>query len=199
MEPDERVIQSVLLGASDRYGELVDRYQLAAWKLAYSFVGDFEEARDLSQNGFVKAYQNLGRFRGGSRFSTWLYRIVANECKDFLRRKNRRPFFVSLSAPDEPEEGASPAIPFELEDRGSNPREAAQDRELAAQLARAVERLPMKQRTAFLLRHVNGLSLEETSEAMGCRLGTVKSHLFRASESLRSFMGPFITSQETQR
>jgi len=199
VDDDSEIIDAILEGASDRYGELVDRYQLAAWKLAYSFVGNFEDAKDLSQNGFVKAYQNLGRFRGGSRFSTWLYRIIANECKDFLRRKNRRPFFVSLSAPDEPEEGASPAIPFELEDRGNNPRETAQDRELAAQLAGAMERLPMKQRTAFLLRHVNGLSLEETSEAMGCRLGTVKSHLFRASESLRAFLGPFLTSQETPR
>lgn len=199
MEADERVIQAVLQGASDRYGELVDRYQLAAWKLAYSFVGDFEEAKDLSQNGFVKAYQNLDRFRGGSRFSTWLYRIVANECKDFLRRKSRRPFLVSLSTPDEPQESDSPVLPFELEDRSSNPRETAQDRELAVQLARAVERLPMKQRTAFLLRHANGLSLEETSEAMGCRPGTVKAHLFRASESLRSFMGPFLTLMETQR
>lgn len=194
MEEDVAVIQAVLAGETQRYGELVERYQLAAWKLAYGFVGDFEEARDLSQNGFIKAYQQLHRFRGASKFSTWFYRIIANECKDFLRWRGRRPFLVSLSA-QEAEDGEDPALPFEWEDRGNDPREAAHQRELAAQLAQAVERLPLRQRTAFLLRHASGLSLEESAEVLGCRVGTVKTHLFRASEALRRALEPLLTSE----
>lgn len=195
MDSDLGIIQQVLAGETERYGELVQRYQLAAWKLAYSFVGDFEEARDLSQNGFVQAYQNLRRFRNDSKFSTWLYRIIANECKDFLRSKGRRPVLVSLSPP-ESSDGEEPALGFELEDRSADPREAAHQRELAVQLAQAVEQLPLRQRAAFLLRHANGMSLEEAAQVLGCRVGTVKAHLFRASEALRQILEPFLSSSE---
>ncbi len=179
---ETEIIGAVLQGEKERYGELVSKYQLAAWKLAYSFVGDWEEAKDLSQNGFVKAYRHLRSFRGGARFSTWLYRIIANECKDFLRRRGRQPELLILSGCAGDDEG-EPAL--DLPDPGAGPRQAAQDRELACKLDRAIGRLPMNQRAAFSLHHLNGLPLEEVSRVMGCREGTVKSHLFRAAQSLR--------------
>ncbi|MDO8729791.1 MAG: sigma-70 family RNA polymerase sigma factor [Candidatus Omnitrophota bacterium] len=179
---ETEIIGAVLQGEKERYGELVSRYQLAAWKLAYSFVGDWEEAKDLSQNGFIKAYRHLGSFHGGARFSTWLYRIIANECKDFLRRRGRQPELLILSGCAGDEEG-EPAL--DPPDPGAGPRQTAQDRELASKLARAIGRLPMNQRAAFSLHHLNGLPLEEVSRVMGCREGTVKSHLFRAAQSLR--------------
>jgi len=179
---ETEIITAVLQGEKERYGELVSKYQLAAWKLAYSFVGDWEEAKDLSQNGFVKAFENLRRFRFDSKFSTWLYRIIANECKDFLRRRGRRPELVILSGSgDDPEE--DPAL--DPPDPRAGPREAAQEREMAGRLSRAIGRLPMSQRTAVNLRHLSGLPVEEVSRVMGCREGTVKAHLFRATRRLR--------------
>ena len=191
MPDDLEIIGAVLQGEAARYGELVSKYQFAAWKLAYSFTGDWEEAKDLSQNGFVKAYHQLRRFRGRAKFSTWLYRIVTNECKDFLRRSSRRPETVPLAAGSDPDDppGIDPADP------AADPREAAHRKELAGKLARAIGRLPVKQQSAFILHRVNGLSLEEVSEAMGCRPGTVKAHLFRASETLRLCMEPFLRQE----
>lgn len=191
MASDAEVIEAVLQGDVERYGELVQRYQLAAWKLAISFVGNVEDAKELAQNGFVQAYRRLHQFRREAKFSTWLYRIIANECKDFHRARARRPEMVSLSI-DIAEEDS---IPFELEDPGEDPRDALQARELAVRIARALERLPMTQRTAFILHHLNGLLLEEVAEVMGCRVGTVKVHLFRATQSLREIVGPLIKTE----
>lgn len=180
---ETEIISAVLQGDKERYGELVSRYQLAAWKLAYSFVGDWEEAKDLSQNGFVKAYRQLRSFRGGAKFSTWFYRIIANECKDFLRRRGRPPELLAFSGCSDDDSSDEPA--FDPPDPGAGPRQAAQDRELAGKLARAIGRLSMNQRAAFSLHHLNGLPLEEVSRVMGCREGTVKAHLFRAAQGLR--------------
>jgi len=188
---ESEIIGAVLQGETERYGELVSQYQLAAWKLAYSFVGDWEEAKDLSQNGFVKAYRHLRHFRGSSKFSTWLYRIIANECKDFLRRRSRQPRTVPLGAEPDPEE---PAL-LEVADPAGGPRESAHQRELAGKLSQAIERLSMKQRSAFTLHHLSGLGLEEVSRVMGCRAGTVKTHLFRANEKLRLSMEPFLDGE----
>jgi len=182
MATDTEIIQAVLGGDIDQYGELVNRYQLAAWKLAYGLVGNFEDAKELSQNGFVKAYRHLRQFRGKSRFSTWLYRIIVNECKDFFKAKARQPLTVSLSS-DDPE--TDEPVLFEVADPAGNPRDAMEDKELAKKISRAIQKLPLKQQTAFVLCRLNGLSLEEASGAMGVRLGTIKAHLFRAMENLR--------------
>ena len=187
---ETEIIEAVLQGEKERYGELVSRYQLAAWKLAYSFVGDWEEAKDLSQNSFVKAYQHLRSFRAGARFSTWLYRITANECMDFLRRRGRRLELLILSGSDGENPDDAPAL--DPADPAAGPRQTAHERDLAGRLARAVERLPMNQRTAFSLHHLSGLPLEEVSRVMGCRAGTVKTHLFRAAQSLRLLIEPYL-------
>ena len=189
MLTDPEIIEAVLQGDADRYGELVSRYQLAAWKLAYSFVDDWEEAKDLSQNGFVKAYRHLARFRGESKFSTWLYRIVVNECKDFLRRRGRRPETVPFCGSAEDSEDHRQ---IDAADPRAGPREEAHQRDLSGKLSRAICMLPMKQRSVFILRHLQGLPLEEVARVMGCRIGTAKTHLFRASESLRLRMEPFL-------
>ncbi len=185
MATDLEIIEAVLSGQQERYAELVVRYQLQATKVAYGFVGNYEDARELSQNGFVKAYEHLAEFRGHSKFSTWFYRIVVNDCKDFLKAKGRRPSTVSLS-PAEPDEAGESGGFFDVEDPGSGPSEQLANRELGEQLTKVIEELPMQQRTAFMLHHVQGMSLDEVAQVMGCRLGTVKAHIFRATEHLRA-------------
>ena len=184
MAPDAEIIAAVLRGDTERYGELVERYQLAAWKLAFSFVGNAQDDQELAQNGFVQAYHRLRQFRGASLFSTWLYRIIANECKDFFRAKSRRPDTLSLSVDNADED----SIPFELADPAESPRDVLESRELAVRITRAVGRLPMNQRAAFNLHHLSGLPIGEVSRVMGCREGTVKAHLFRAAQSLRRIL-----------
>lgn len=196
MEPDEAVIQAVLGGETDRYAELVDRYRSAALNLAFSFVGDAEDAKELSQNGFVKAYRSLRRFRGRARFSTWLYRIVANECKDHLRRKAREPQRLPLFSGGIDSDGEAPPA-AEPADPSVGPRQAASDREMAEAIRQAAEKLPMKQRTAFVLHYMNGLTAPEIAEIMGTRPGTVKSHLFRAAEAIRIQMEPLFQEVQT--
>ncbi|MBI1953831.1 MAG: sigma-70 family RNA polymerase sigma factor [Candidatus Omnitrophica bacterium] len=190
MPTDLEIIEAVLRGQVDRFAELVDRYQRAAWQAAFGFLGNFEDAKEASQNGFVKAYRHLKGFQGRSKFSTWLYRIVANECKDFLRKKARQPGFVSLVLGGD-EEGEEMEL-LETADPKGGPRERLEEAELNRVLSRAIGRLPGKQKEAFLLLHLTGLPYEEVSQVMGCRVGTVKSHVSRAVETLRVMMEPYL-------
>jgi len=192
MATDTEIIEAVLGGDADRYAELVTRYQLAAWKLAYGFVGNAEDARDISQNGFVKAFRHLRAFRRRSQFSTWLYRIIVNECKDFFKRKARQPQLVLLSANPGLDDSDDPIL-FEVADPAGDPRDALANEELAKTLGEAMRTLPRNQRTAFVLHHLHGMPLAEVSEVMGCRIGTVKAHLFRACEQLRIRLAPYVS------
>ena len=188
MSNDEEIIEAVLQGEVDRYAELVTRHQSATWQLALSLVGNWDDAKELSQNGFVKAYRHLRTFRREAKFSTWLYRIVVNECKDFLRRRVRHPQVVAL-LPDPETDGV---VLFDVADPTRNPGEIAVEEEFAMQVSDAIKQLPLQQRTAFVLHHLQGLSLEEVAGVMRCRIGTVKAHLFRACEHLRLRIAPYV-------
>ncbi|MBI3321455.1 MAG: sigma-70 family RNA polymerase sigma factor [Candidatus Omnitrophica bacterium] len=192
---DAETIQAVLRGDVDRYAELVDQYQGQAIRLAFSLLGNYEDAKDASQEAFVSAYRSLGQFRGGAKFSTWLYRIVVNECKDVYRRRARQPV-ASVSVGDPGAESQEDSGLFiEVDDPAAGPDEQAEQRELSQRLSRTIALLPMKQRTAFLLHHVHGLPLEEVAQVMGCRAGTVKSHVFRATEHLRNDLAPWLKQE----
>ena len=180
---DVEIIQAVLDGDVDRYAELVDTYQEGALKVAFSMLGNYEDAKDASQEAFVSAYRSLRRFRGGAKFSTWLYRIVVNECKDVYKRRARQPAVVAAVGESDPDQNG--VLFVDVEDPAASPSDQLANRELAHQLSAAIGSLPMKQRTAFLLHHVHGLPLEEVASVMRCRLGTVKSHVFRATEHLQ--------------
>lgn len=180
---DAEVIQAVLDGDVDRFAELVDRHQEHALKLAFSLLGNYEDAKDASQNAFVSAYRSLRRFRGGAKFSTWLYRIVVNECKDVYKRRARQPLVVATVG--EPNPDANGMLFVDVEDPAAGPSDQLANQELGHRISAAIGGLPMKQRTAFLLHHVHGLPLAEVASVMRCRLGTVKSHIFRATDHLK--------------
>lgn len=187
---DAQTIQAVLEGDVDRFAELVDRYQEHALKLAFSLLGNYEDAKDASQEAFVSAYRSLRRFRGGAKFSTWLYRIVVNECKDVYKRRAHQPVVVAgVGSPrhwrGEPDPDQNGVLFVDVEDPAAGPSDQLANRELGHRLSAAIAGLPMKQRTAFLLHHVHGLPLAEVASVMRCRLGTVKSHIFRATDHLK--------------
>jgi len=192
-DSDAETIRAVLDGDVDRYAELVEKYHGPAIRLAFSFLGNYEDARDVSQDAFVSAYQALGRFRAASKFSTWLYRILVNKCKDACRRRSRQPAPVAGVGPSDPEADPDDGLfVVDVADPGDDPSGRLAHQELARALSAAIEALPMKQRAAFVLHHVHGLSLEEAAGVMDCRLGTVKSHVFRATESLRRQLTPWV-------
>ena len=194
-DADARTIEAVLAGDVDRYAELVDRYQDRAIRLAFSYLGNYEDARDVAQDTFVSAYRSLTRFHGAAKFSTWLFRIVVNRCKDIHRYRARHPVSAAgVGAAPGDDEGRD-GLFVDAPDPGAGPGEQAAGHELGARITAAIRTLPMNQRTAFLLHHVHGLPLEEAAAVMGCRVGTVKSHVFRATAALREQLAPWLTKE----
>ena len=190
---DAQAIAAVRHGEVDRFAELVERYQAPAIRLAYTFLGNYEDARDASQEAFVSAYRSLAAFRGGAKFSTWLYRIVINKCKDAYKHRARRPAIAGrVGVPDSNDDES---FFIDVDDPSAGPDEQLANRELGRQLTLAIRELPMQQQTAFLLHHVHGLALADAAQIMGCRTGTVKAHVFRATESLRKRLTPWVTPE----
>ncbi|MBI4597098.1 MAG: sigma-70 family RNA polymerase sigma factor [Candidatus Omnitrophica bacterium] len=193
-QSDAEIITAVLRGEVDRYAELVDRYQGPAFRLALSLLGHHEDAKDASQEAFVNAYRSLRRFRGNAKFSTWLYRIVVNECKDEVRRRMRAPAAAAVVGEADPDDPDSSWF-IDVGDPAADPSDRAANRELGRRLAQAIGRLPMKQKTAFALHHLQGLPLMEVAGVMDCRVGTVKAHIFRAAASLRKQLTPWLNEE----
>ena len=194
MDPDAQVIAAVLDGDVDRYAQLVEKYQAQALRLAFSFTGNYEDAQDISQDAFVDAYRALGRFGGRAKFSTWFYRIVVNGCKDAHKRRARQPLAAAVVGEPDPA-GDEAALFVDVPDPAGGPGDRAATRELGRQITLAIGGLPMKQRMAFLLHRVHGLALDEVAAVMRCRIGTVKAHVFRASERLRVHLTPWVARE----
>ncbi len=189
-DADQRAIDAVRRGDAGRYAELVDRYQQPALRLAYGLLGNAQDAEDAAQEAFVSAYQGLRRFRGGAKFSTWLYRIVVNKCRDAQRSRARRP------APAMMDEEEDSSLFDSLEDPSAGPSDKAQQRDVAQALTAAIRSLPGQQRMAVVLHHVQGLPIEDAASVMRCRAGTVKAHLFRAHHALRARLARWLTPEE---
>ncbi|MCC6694266.1 MAG: sigma-70 family RNA polymerase sigma factor [Candidatus Hydrogenedentes bacterium] len=173
-EGDAGLVSRAKSGDFRAFEELVRRYRNDVYALAYHFVRNREEAWDVSQEVFIKAHRSLGRFRGDSSFKTWVLRITANQCKDFL--KKRRLDTVSYNDALEAEHAASPIL---------GPEHAVEAKELGEAITTALSQLPFKHRTAFVLREFEGMTYEEMARVMGCNLGTVMSRLHHARKKLQ--------------
>ena len=168
--------------------ELVNRYQARAYAIAFHLAeGDRGEAEDLVQEAFLRAFRGLKKFRSRSSFHTWFHRILINTCLDGRRRRKRRERFLSLWRPWKKDSGLSLEEAGESADKRweNNPLEALGAKELAREVQRAVAGLPERQRVAFQLKVLQGMSIREIGEVMEAAQGTVKSHLFRATRTLR--------------
>ena len=182
-DQENAVIRAVISGDADAYEALVREYEKNVYNLALRMTGNTEDAYDMSQEAFLKAYNSLPSFRGDSKFSVWLYRIVSNVCLDFLRSRTRKPT-VSLST--ENDEGEE--VELDIADEELTP-EKELDRKLTRDaVQRGLKSLPAEHREILLLREIQGLSYEEISEALGLEVGTVKSRIFRARKKLCAFL-----------
>lgn len=178
---DERaIIARCLAGERKAYAVLVERYKGLVHNLVFRIVGDAEEAEDIAQEAFVKAYLSLRSFRGESRFSTWLCRIAMNRCKDLLRRRGRA---VSIDAAQE----GGPRM-SDLTDDRDTPAVIVERHERDAVLHRALAKLPFKYREAVVLRHIEGMDFNEMGTILGIHAGAAKVRTFRGREMLRRLL-----------
>ena len=175
---ENEIIRSVLRGNVNDFEKLVTAYEKNVYNIALRMVGDPEDAADMTQETFIKAYRALSGFRGDSKFSSWLYRIASNVCLDFLRSRSRHPQ-VSLSTVDE--DGQAPV---ELPDMRQNPEEQLMKKLGMEAVRRGLEQLPEQQRQILVLRELGGLSYAELAQTLGLEEGTVKSRIFRARKRL---------------
>ena len=164
---------------------LVHRYQQKAYAIAYHFSdGNMLEAEDLTQEAFLRAFQNLENFRGDSSFYTWFYRILVNVCLDGRRRRNR---WHKIFLPWQRESADKGLSPEERPDPEAHERslKTISEKQLSRDIRETLKSLPEKQRLAFQLKALHGMSIQEVARVMGTAEGTVKSHLFRATQFLR--------------
>ncbi len=168
-------------GDPQAFNKLVLIYQHQVYNLAYRILADTEAAADASQEAFLAAFRNMGRFRGGS-FRAWLLRIVTNACYDQLRRKQRRP-----TSPLEPLLGDPDRVAV-LTDPGESPENHALRRELNQILQAGIRTLPPDQRVTLVLADVEGISYQEIAAITQVPLGTVKSRLSRGRAKLRDYL-----------
>jgi RNA polymerase sigma-70 factor (ECF subfamily) len=172
------------------FEQLVRRYQHKAYAIAAQMGnGDVEEATDITQQAFLNAFRSIKKFKGGASFYTWFYRILVNTCLDARRRHHRwRQLFSFRSSNDldENDKNGASFEDFPDPNHRSEPDATFESKELDHSLQAALRSLPEKQRCAFQLKIFQGLTIAEISEIMGIRPGTIKSHLFRATKSLRN-------------
>ncbi len=185
---DRELVQRVQKGDKSAFDLLVRKYQLKIIKLISRYVHDPNEALDVSQEAFLKAYRALPGFRGESAFYTWLYRIAINTAKNYLVAQSRRPPGSDIDAQEaEQYEGQSFLKEYET------PERLLLKDEIAATVFKVIEELPEDLRTAITLRELEGMSYEEIAQTMGCPIGTVRSRIFRARESIDVKLGPLLS------
>jgi RNA polymerase sigma-70 factor (ECF subfamily) len=175
---DEELVARSVGGDLDSFNQLVRRWERPIHALAYRTLGREEEARDVCQEAFLRAYRSLPGFRGQAKFSSWLYRITLNLCRDWQRRERRSPIIATPEGVDLISAAAEqgPVVPIE---------EMVSRNDMSRAVARAMARLPEEQRTAIVLKEYQGLTFQEIADLLDCPLSTVKTRLYQGLTVLR--------------
>lgn len=184
---DLELVRRVQSGDKKAFDVLVLKYQQKVISLVMRYVHDHHLAMDVAQEAFIKAYRGLKNFRGDSAFYTWMYRIAINTAKNHLVSQSRRLPANDIDAQEAEQYSGDSA----LKEYATPERDALRE-EMRATIIRAIEKLPDDLRTAITLREIEGLSYEEIAEAMECPIGTVRSRIFRARESVDKELKPLL-------
>jgi len=175
---DEELVARSISGDNDSFNELILRWERPIYALAYRTIGREEDARDVCQETFLRAFRALPGFRGQAKFSSWLYRIALNLCRDWVRLERRTPVVQPPEDMDLMELAAA-----------REPSESIEDLVARKAMTKAVERamalLPEEQRTAIVLKEYHGLTFQEIADLVGCPLSTVKTRLYQGLTVLR--------------
>jgi RNA polymerase sigma-70 factor, ECF subfamily len=175
---DEELVARAINGDAESFNQLILRWERPIYALAYRVIGREDDARDVCQEAFLRAYRALKGFKGQAKFSSWLYRITLNLCRDWMRRERRTPVVQMPEGVDVMELAAERGPSASIEDLVANA-------ELSRVVAAAMSKLPEEQRTAIILKEYHGLTFQEISDLQGCPLSTVKTRLYQGLSVLR--------------
>lgn len=182
---DSDLVKLVLDRKNEAYSELVKRHHVRIYQMAYNLVGSSDDADDLAQMVFLKAFRSLSHFQGDAQFATWIYRICVNCCYDWMKANKRwaqgvcdEDWWAHLSTDDA------------LFGQGESTDQWVMNREIQDALDVALQQLAPEFRAVVVLREINGLPYDEIAGIVGCEVGTVKSRLFRARAQLRKLLAP---------
>lgn len=175
LDDDFSLIQKFIEGDENSFKTLVKRHKEKVRHIIYLTLGTTDSVDDIAQDVFITVYRSLTKFRFESQFTTWIYRVTVNKCKDHLRRTKIRSIFTSIK---DDEEGPS-YVPTH------------DNQEMSEIVRSAIAKLPEKLRVPLMLKDIEGLSYQEIAETVNCEIGTVKSRIFRAREGLREMLKPF--------
>jgi RNA polymerase sigma-70 factor, ECF subfamily len=175
---DEELVALSIDGDVDSFNQLVVRWERPIFALAYRVLGREEEARDIVQETFLRAFRGIGNFRGQAKFSSWVYRIALNLCRDWIRRERRTPLAPTPEGMDIVELAAEqgPAEPIE---------DLVARNDMSRAVAKAMTLLPEEQRTTIVLKEYHGMTFQEIADLQGCPLSTVKTRLYQGLSVLR--------------
>jgi RNA polymerase sigma-70 factor (ECF subfamily) len=175
---DEELVARAQGGDIDSFNQLIVRWERPIYALAYRVIGREEDARDVCQDAFLRAYRALPGFKGQAKFSSWLYRIALNLCRDWIRRQRRAPVSQLPEDADATELAAETGPVESIEDLVAR-------RELSAIVEDAMSELSEEQRTAIILKEYHGMTFQEIADMQGCPLSTVKTRLYQGLSLLR--------------
>jgi len=174
-EEDYDLIRIFIKGDESTFRTLVIKHKEKVRNLVFLTLGDTEFVDDISQDVFISVYHNLKEFRFESKFTTWLYRITVNKCRDYLRKKRVRSIFVPIKDTDT-EYGTGPF---------------SENIDIPHLIRSAIEKLPEKLKIPLVMRDIDGFSYKEIADKLGTEVGTIKSRIFRARENLKIILEPY--------
>jgi RNA polymerase sigma-70 factor, ECF subfamily len=175
---DEELVARTVAGDADSFNQLILRWERPIYALAYRVIGRDEDARDVCQETFLRAFRALPGFKGQAKFSSWLYRITLNLCRDWIRRQRRTPVVTAPEGVDIVELASAQGPAESIEDLVAR-------KQLSKTVGEAMRFLPEEQRTAIILKEYHGLTFQEIADLQGCPLSTVKTRLYQGLNVLR--------------
>ncbi|MDX1389962.1 MAG: sigma-70 family RNA polymerase sigma factor, partial [Acidobacteriota bacterium] len=178
---DEQLVLDLQSGETDSLGHLVARWEQPLFRFVYRMLPRPEDARDVCQETFLRILTRADRFERGARFSTWMYQIALNLCRDQMRRKRRWGLLMAVPSPTDD-------APLEKIPSGDDPAETTSRAEKARAVGRALERIPPEQREVLILKEYEGLKFREIAEILGCPESTVKSRMYNGLTGLRTIL-----------
>jgi RNA polymerase sigma-70 factor (ECF subfamily) len=185
---DAAVVSRARAGDADAFRVLVERHSRSLFRLAFRMTGNQQDAEDVVQESFLRAYRQLGNFDERASFGTWIYRIAANCSLDTVRARKRR---NDRMAPVDEDQVGDPMA--QLPSKDPTPERVALSGEVRQKVAEAMEDLSPTERTAFVLRHFEGMRMEEVSRLLECQPGAAKHSVFRAVQKLRRALEPLVS------
>ena len=188
---DAAFVAKARSGDADAYRVLVERHSRALFRLAFRMTGNEQDAEDVVQESFLRAYRQLGKFDERASFGTWLYRIATNCSLDLVRSRKRRS--EQLAPQAEGEHSDRDDIVATLPSADPTPERAAFSTEVRERVAEAMNELSATERTAFVLRHFEGMCIEDVSQVLECQPGAAKHSVFRAVQKLRRALEPLVS------